>query len=670
MATPMKMTAEAVASRLEEDYSSGAPYQWAIEWLRNVWAKPTATEAFIRIVEIPGNGTRLVMIDNGAPITEDLLYEYIATLGAGDGSMWRLDNMEGNRHAGLRASILPWADMTVAVWDDDIMPNGLEIELFYDPATTTYESSDVVALDPDMLAALRKEVTPYADSPDEIPGLSPTHSGAFTRGVAFILFDRDDTKDGPFYDERKGETSGGVQDALRDRVYAAVNQATGDPLRIVAEVTMPLADTKDKKGGGAVVNINGAPTRLDSREIKGIQPWLDRPSVTGDPLVVDDYGTRIHWWLLDELGDNRRLMNAGRGIAAIRYKNELMPLSDRVQNDMRRFGIVLSAVYDRLAIVIEPPTSGPGWHVKQNPARSRVESFNGLPLPLDEWAEAFVTDMPLAIRDANAAARSLGISTSNSHLARVMEKFTDRFKVLAASRRRKPGTGVIGEVANDTPAPSADPGDEARLPREGGVGSVTVVKPSENKGGRTNGVLTVNRPHTGTGAEESVFRAGAKRRARRARDVPAEVAVEEKAMGMLPEYLSNAEWHARFDGAADVDPYGYFWDRVSKVLTLNVDHPVHELAIDYYTGAWLDARPNIRRRATTEEIRDAVLEAYFLDTLTGISAAVRLHGSEGRAHLEMTPEVMTKSHYNTAGVDALIEPWLGALGSTRRAVVA
>lgn len=657
---PIKMTAEAVASRLEEDYSSGSPYQWSIEWLRNVWVKPTATEAFIRILDLPGNGVRVVMIDNGAHIPEDELYEYIATLGAGAGDLWRLDNMEGNRHAGLRASILPWADLTVATWDDVLLPDGSEIELFYDGDTSTYSASDVVALDPEVLAALRKEVSAY--------------DGTNKRGVAFILCDRDESKDGPFSDARKGESTAGVADALRDRVFSVNNQDTGDPIRIVAEVPIFGTDVAKRKkgpGGGAVVTIDGKPTTLDSRTIKGFEPWVTRSTpaaltaVTGDPIVLDEHGTVCRWWLLPECDENRRVMRGGRGFVAIRYKNELLPLSDNVQTDFRRFGIILSAVYDRLAIIIEPPTSGPGWHVKQNASRSRIESFNGMALPVDEWAETFVDQIPAAIRDANAAARSRGVGSSSAHLARVMEKFSERFKVLVATRRRKPGTGVIGDV-NAAVAPS-DAGDEVRLDRKGGEGTTTVVKPHANSGGRTSGPATVNRPNTGTSGEASVFRSAPRRR--RARDVQAEVAVDEKPYGLEPEYLSGAEWADRFT-AIEVAGYAYLWDRAGGFLVINVDHPVHTLAIDYYTGAWLDVRPNVRRRTTTEEIRDAVLEAYFLDALTGIAAAVKLHGGEGKAHVEMTPEVMTKAHYNVAALDALIEPWLGSLGSSRRAIVA
>lgn len=643
------MSPEAVTSRIEEDYDSGAPYQWAVEWLRNVWVKPDTTVAYIRTRELEGHA-RLLLVDDGPAMTASEMTQYMATLGSGGSDIWRLNYREGDRHAGLRASLLPWTDVTVISWDATSNPTGSEMEIFLDRERDLYDASPVVQADASSLALMI----------DVLP------SGA-THGVMFILTGRDHA-DGPFYDSAKNETATGVLDALRDKVYEAINQGDLTTLDIAAEAILEAGAGAESLGGGRIIKLNdGRTVRLDGRKIKGLTPWTDRATASSGsvPLTIDENGTKLHWWLLPEVDEDRRKAFGGKGFIKVLYKNEIMDLGDERKTTMRRFGMIHSSVYDRVGILIIPPITGPGWHVKQNGSRSRLEAQNGFDLPVHDWASKFVDFLPEEISKANLQARGEGTPSGLHRVKRAYERISDRLRAASPTRRAKDGTGIIGLVADPhgEPTGSAEDGDVLPIVDVDGVGETEGAVDNgggggDNGGGDGGGGGGTAGVGTPTGEDSR------RRKRTPARERQAEV--RGKVISSLPEMVTRtaSEWD---DLGLDPDHFLY-WDRGSGVIYMNTAHTILMRQINHYTGPWLDLHPNTARRATGAEIVGVLQECYHIDAATRIASFIA-ETDEHTAERRLTSEVLTTASYGYEAIDKMIEPILGGLGSTMRAPV-
>jgi hypothetical protein len=640
------MSNAAASARIEEDYAGSGPYQWALEIIRNGTQQPGTTHIYSDIIKLPTGALKRAFVNNGPALTEDQLNVYMTTLGEGSGDIWRLHNTLGQRHAGARTAVLPWTDLTVVSWDRDLISEGLTMKLFKNPETSDYEYTPPAKPDKQLLQVVtgRAEVR---------------RTG---HGVAFICMGRDESIDGPFVDPNpdKGETNYGIIDAIRDRIYEPTG-ADGKPIAVTVGAPMPAAPGK-KFGGRKMVGTTGSAYRLDNRTIHGHRPWTDRAGATQGTVVVDPaMGVAVRWTLLDATTkpDDRRLPFGGKGHIIARYKNESMILASPgadLAAKMRLFGVHLAQVYNRLALEIVGPVDpgndpgNPRLHLHQDPTRSKLVLSNGQELPLMQWGDRFIADMPQDILDANKAARervtSKGITLSAAE--RIKSRLQSRIDSVIQSRRRKDGTGVLGPSGSSgTDYPYGELISIETLPA-GAESATTGVEGMTPGGTRVRSTKKTER--------------GAKRRAKitpltqtatRRRTPGSEKATEvrpQPAPVPEPKAYTAEEWeNAGLDGQ-----YFASWDHAGGCVYFNQGHPIMETQCGFFTGEWLDQNTRYRRRVQAEDIRDAIFQAYAEDTIGRILHYVANRGL-AEAKTALTDAVLTIGAHGFENVQAKIE---------------
>jgi hypothetical protein len=638
------MTNEKAASSLEEDYVSGAPYQHLVELKRNATVLPGCTRWTADIVSHDGYLRRAV-VNDGPAMSVSEMESYLGDLGAGGGAIWRKGNTKGHRHAGARASLLPWTDLLVLSWDAALLPSGAALRLAFNSTTGLYEMGQ-----------------PFAPTGAELKLLAnraEVHKAG--HGVMFIYdgaAGATTQTDGPINDREKNETDVGAADAMRDRIFSVDNLTDGTRMHIsVAYLTPP----NEAGGGRTMVDSNGGKVRLDTRVIKGHAEWTAR---TGDSgvVTVDELGTLAHWHLLPYSTDpsNRRLPFGGRGHIVARYKNESMILAaapySPVVPAMRAWGVSLADVADRLSLVIVPPDTGP-WHVHQNPARSGLIVNDGSPLPVAQWAEAFVANMPKPILDANkdAAARvaSKSASVKLSTGDRLRSRLGSRIKWVIATRKHKPGMGVLGQstrvgtdyddglVAYDEIVAVGDRDEQ-------GVEGLA----AETRSGRKR--RTRRDPHTHATVTEDELQ-----KRRRLRQGPAaghEVATKPTPIPE-PVPVMPKVWDTQ-----GKDPEHFAsWDSAMGLVYFNTGHPLVREQVNYYSGEWLAMRPKLASKITQADVSEEVMQAYYRVTIGCIYHCASRYGVKG-AIAKLTDEALTIAAHGFENVDTIITTALGSRG--------
>jgi hypothetical protein len=643
------MSNAAASGRIEEDYAGSRSYQHAMEIIRNATQQPGTSYVCSDIVVMPGTGAlKRAFINNGPALSEPQLKSYMTTIGEGDGDLWRLDNTLGHRHAGARTAVLPWTDLLVLSWDAMTLPSGAMMKLFKNPVTREYEYTPVSIADPDLLEVL----TGRADV------RSTGH------GVAFIYLGRDEGADGPFVDPNpdKHETNNGIIDAMRDRIYDPVG-ADGQPITVIVTAPMPAARGKNF-GGRKLIGASGAEYRLDGRTIQGHSAWTDRPASRGTVVVDETLGVEVKWALLPwgVEPESRRLPFGGKGHIVARYKNESMILAapgtdyPDLPPIMRLFGVQLADVYNRLSLQIVGPTdagndpSRPRLHLHQDPTRSKLVLSNGQELPLAEWGEQFIAKMPHAIAEANKAARErlsrrgkINLTTADRLKARLMSRIT----AVIQSRRRKAGTGLLGP-SGTAGADYLDGMLNTTETLPSGTSSAN-GEPGMTSGGTTKGGVKTRK--TGAKRPTTVTPTGQTRTHRRTSG--SEKATEVQARpAPVPEPvpLGEAGW---IDQGFDPSDFAS-WDAASGVVYFNLGHPILCNQYAYFTGEWLEQNAKYRRRVQAEDIRDAVYDAYFEDTVGRIMHYVADRGVT-EAKRQLTDNVLTVGAHGFENVQAKIE---------------
>ena len=641
------MSNQAAAARIEEDYAGSAPYQWAIELFRNGMQQTGTTYIASDIIVLPTGALKRAFINNGPALTLDQLNAYMTTIGQGAGDMWRLHNTLGNRHAGARTAVLPWTDLIIVSWDRNVFPGGLAMKLFKNPMTLEYEYSTPAQPDPKLLKILtdRAEVCKTG------------------HGVAFICAGRNENIDGPFVDPstNKGESDNGIIDAARDRIHDPVG-VDGQPITITVSAPMPAAPGKGF-GGRKLTGITGVAYRLDSRIVRGHGPWADRSGAAQGVVVVDeDLGVRIRWTLLDAdvKPDDRRLPFGGKGHVVGLYKNESMVLAapgngNELAMTMRLFGVHLAQVYNRLALEILGPTdpgvdrNNPQLHLHQDPARSKLVLSNGQDLPLADWAEQFIARMPAEIAAANRAARER-VNTSKISFAaaeRISARVRSRLESVIQSRRRKPGTGVLGPSGlAGTDYPYGQITTKYKLPAGAAANSGTI-------GMQVGGNRARLRPSARKGAQRQskVTTAGVSTTRRRTAGSEKATEVQPKPAPVLePKQFTADQWESE-----GLDPKHFAsWDHAAGCVYFNVGHHIMETQFGFFTGEWLERNTKCRQRVQAEDVRDAIFQAYAEDTIGRIMHCVADRGL-AQAKLDLLDGVLTIGAYGFENVEARIE---------------
>jgi len=642
----ISMSNAAAAGRIEEDYASSAPYQHAIEIVRNALQQPGTSHVTLDIVALPGTGAlKRIIANNGPHMPKELLEQYMSTIGEGEGDLWRLDNTLGNRHAGARTSVLPFTDVGILSWDASAAPDGLFMKLYKDPIARDYRYTSVTTPDPALLALLTK-----------CPGVQ-----ASGHGVGFIYLGRDEHVDGPFMDPNpsKGESETGISDALRDRVFAAVRSDGGS---VTLTVNTPMPDRGGTLGGRKLTGVSGKEYRLDGRVIKGHADWVRKPCESGTVDIDPALGVKAHWTLLPYETDpvSRHLPFGGKGHIVARYKNESMVLAapggdyPELSRGMRLFGVQLADVFNRLSLVIEGPSdpgadpANPRLHLHQDPSRSRVIMSNGKDLPLEEWGTAFIEKMPAAIAAANKDARERIGGRGRIKLSsadRLRARLHSRLKLSIPSRRRKAGTGVLG--------PSGAPGTDYL---DGLVGVKATVPTGEAS---DTGV-------PGTRARSQKPRKSKKKRTKRTGRVTPTGNISTRRMTRAPEGATEVqprltpvpqpvpiperEWLAQ---SFDPDAFAS-WDHGSNVVFFNLGHPLYHSQVAYFSGEWLDSNPKLRGRVTADDVKTAVHESYQDDTVARILHYVSWYGLP-RAKAALSDQNLTIAAHGFENVGEKIE---------------
>lgn len=644
------MSDAATAGRIEEDYANSAPYQHAIEIVRNAMQQPRTTHVTLDIDTFPSTGAlKRIIWNNGPHMPKNLMETYMGSIGEGTGDIWRLDNTLGNRHAGARSSVLPFTDLAVLSWDAVSAPQGLYMKLFKDAKTHEYRCTCVTTPDEATLALLTRH----------------TEVRSSGHGVAFVYLGRDESVDGPFIDPNtnKGESENGLADALRDRLFVTVC-TDGTPVAVTVNTVMP-ANSAGGVGGRKLTGARGKKYRLDGRVIKGHDDWLHRPCEVGSIVVDPTLGIAASFALLPYETDpaSRHLPFGGKGHIIIRYKNESMVLAapggdyPELGKLMRTFGVQLAEVYNRLSIVLEGPAdagndpNNPRLHLHQDPSRSRIVMSNGKDIPIDDWGEAFIQNMPIAIVEANRAARERCGSRSTIKISagdRLMKQLASRLKSIMPSRHRKPGTGVLGHSGQ----PGTDYLDgmvtvDETLPT--GPTTPTGV-PGMTPGGSTK--KTSPEP-TKPGAQRpsAVSPIGSSTRKRREQGSEAATEVRPRPAPIpQPMPMPAAKWAAQ-----GLDPNDFAsWDVAAGCVYFNLGHHIFHTQISYFSGEWLSLHPTYARRVSSDDVRDVVHEAYEEETIGRILHYVAANGA-ARAKDDLSDRNLTIAAHGFENVQDKIE---------------
>ena len=108
------------------------------------------------------------------------------------------------------------------------------------------------------------------------------------------------------------------------------------------------------------------------------------------------------------------------------------------------------------------------------------------------------------------------------------------------------------------------------------------------------------------------------------------------------------------------------WDAANGVVYFNLGHPILCNQYAYFTGEWLEQNTKYRRRVRAEDIRDAVHDAYFEDTIGRIMHYAADRGLTEAKNL-LTDDVLTVGAHGFENVQAKIEQSI--CKSARRGVI-
>ncbi len=574
----IQMQADAVSSVIESNYQHGQPYQWAVELWRNfqqlLWIlggpQPHHTQKFdILDVGASTSISKRVVWNTAAPLSVADLDTYFSSLGAGAGDLFRLDNPNGKYHQGARVSLLPWNPAGLAVLTvqpggtSHMIVLGLDSKNLYAVLTGTVVPTGVFGP-----VDLRKAITPDLKK----------HGG-----VAFVMLGKDASiTDADGVDPAKGETAGGLYDELQNRVRDPHN------------VKVVVAEPGNAKGGGAT--IGGDPKgRQASVRTLHLHPW---PATAQGSVVVDEYGTRIDWFVRDaedpKSARHRPFRSEGHGVVV--YGDENVSIGREWFRVAPQFGIPIKGAYKRVALHIVPPTNGPKWHVVQTSSRSGLAASDGSPLPMDKWAEAFEDTLPEEIQKVIDQERAKISKDLHGARPQRVERLLARIKsrIAAITEVRTSGKGQADPAEDDIDGKGAG---------DGPTKSKTKFKRCGNRGtGKRAGKVTPIRNAKGGVA----------------------AATKTTTMGAPQvEWLTADEWDANH---AQDAPDKIAWYVDETLIHANLSHPILQEQFKFWALQMAEAKTKASRRLPADAISLQVQEAYTGLIATMALAQVAQHG--------------------------------------------
>ncbi len=206
------------------------------------------------------------------------------------------------------------------------------------------------------------------------------------------------------------------------------------------------------------------------RRVTGMRAWLDYNTESAG--VLDLTGAHAHWWILKEGTDPKGHFTPGGQVGAL-YRNELYEVVygragiARLQS----FGVIFG--HPQVVLYLEPTASSST--LTSNTARSQL-LLNGEPLPWDEWAADFRSNMPAELV---ALMEKIGSgSDSEDHSRSIWERLKAIKELFRLSRYRaarkgnievgpdedRPGTDVVIEDPDPEPEPNEPEARKSRGP--------------------------------------------------------------------------------------------------------------------------------------------------------------------------------------------------------------
>jgi hypothetical protein len=187
------------------------------------------------------------------------------------------------------------------------------------------------------------------------------------------------------------------------------------------------------------------------RTIKGMKQHLkDAANVVGG--IVELQTARIHWYILPENPIQQSDIWDCRTHSAALYQGELYETRQgRASHGRNRdFGVIFG--YDRVIIYAEPRTNS--LSVAPNTARSQL-LVGGEPLPWDQWAAEFRSNIPQPIKDMmDGIAAAAGSRDHKEAIRRRLKDISKLFKIRRYRRDTRGHETVSGTLPGGTPRPS------------------------------------------------------------------------------------------------------------------------------------------------------------------------------------------------------------------------
>jgi hypothetical protein len=448
---PVRSTDEKTSQGMEEGYVNSLAYQSLIEIWRNAahaanrpgWfasTKRAPKDKPMLVFDFANVGTasalKRVAWNTGPHMGFTEVDEYFTHVGAGQGGgggMWRMNNPLGDRHAGVRETLVPAnpAGFVVLSYHPTLLPKGAMVWIIKDPTTNLYCPKQQDTGNTDFAGnAVYAETVEIG--PDEfgfdwwnvIDQLEDTSGDLTFRrlgGVAIVLLGFDQDADDRYGVDVAGRTAiGRTPETATGGAQALLDKIAVPGLRV--SYRYPVGNATSK--GNARIDwtlSDGSKLYGDSRSVHGQIGWLETGQTKGSKgagvrrLLKHQKGTwtsklypglEIEWTMLDNTRPPAGMAPfRGGGHVVIRYRDEFMPtppysapLSDLFQG----WGVAYSEVFDRLRLVVRAPMSpaaGHGWFIRQDPTRSRAIYGDGTELPFDNWKDEWCADLPQAIQD-------------------------------------------------------------------------------------------------------------------------------------------------------------------------------------------------------------------------------------------------------------------------------
>lgn len=240
-------------------------------------------------------------------------------------------------------------------------------------------------------------------------------------------------------------------------------------------IDVPVATDKNTwaKRNPGQIDLGPGTGGFTRRVITGAKSFIDRggrlPVQEGE-VDLDD-GTRMRWWLRDEVPGRRPNPYGPRaGFIAVQYRDELYDVAraEDAKWRYRQFGINAADVMARTFLVIEPRTEG-AHGVYPTGGRDRLLRRGGRELPFTEWGSEFHERMPPAIAAAIEEAMPKELALDSSWKEKFAERFWDRLHQMRL-RLRSDGAARAGDPVQAAPRVDLPRSDNAgharpRLPR-------------------------------------------------------------------------------------------------------------------------------------------------------------------------------------------------------------